>query len=162
MASYRVYIRLCKHGCDVTACFPVLFYKRNREWTPCVYITWCKNSREFGRMWKYLFKPSPAAWVHKLSNSLKLSLVFASGYINTGGHILYFLNNNLMFVCVYTNTYIYRYTSAIPGRVCHLVLRFPHHLRMFHPPKQLWTWTAINDCSSVWNVLLVTLVANLQ
>ena len=26
---------LCKHGCDVTACSPVLFYKRNRKWTPC-------------------------------------------------------------------------------------------------------------------------------
>ena len=36
LVSYRVYIRLCKHGCDITACFPVLFYKRNRKWTPRV------------------------------------------------------------------------------------------------------------------------------
>ena len=64
LVSYHVYIRLCKHGCDVTACFPVLFYKRNRKWTPCVYITWCKHSREFGRIWKYLRKPSTAVRVH--------------------------------------------------------------------------------------------------
>ena len=152
----------CKHGCDVTACFPVLFYNINWKWTPCVYLTWCKNSMEFGRMWKYLCKPSPAACVNKLSNSPKLSLVFASGFINTGDHIVYFLNNNLMFVCVHTiNIYIYIYTSANPGRVCYLVLPFPHHLRILRPPKQLWTWTTIKDCFSVGNVL-VTLVANLQ
>ena len=51
---FRVYIRLCKHGCDITACFPVLFYKRNRKRTTCVYITWCKHSREFGRIWAVL------------------------------------------------------------------------------------------------------------
>ena len=64
LVSYRVYIRLCKHGCDVTEYFPVIFYKRNRKWTPCAYITWCNRSREFCRIWKYLRKPSPAAWVH--------------------------------------------------------------------------------------------------
>ena len=104
----------CKHGCDVTACFPVLFYNINWKWTPCVYLTWCKNSMEFGRMWKYLCKPSPAACVNKLSNSPKLSLVFASGFINTGDHIVYFLNNNLMFVCVHTNTYKYIYIYIPP------------------------------------------------
>ena len=51
--SVTVFNRQRKHGCDVTTCFPVLFYKRNRKWTPC--------------------------------------LVFASGYINMGGHFL-FLN----------------------------------------------------------------------
>ena len=84
LVSYRVYIRLCKHGCDVTACFPVLFYKRNRKWTPCVYITWCKHERE--RVWKNLEV--------LMSNSPKLSLVFASGYINTVA-IFYFLNNQI-------------------------------------------------------------------
>ena len=41
LVSYCVYIRLCKHGCDVTAYFLLLFYIRNRKWTPySVYITW--------------------------------------------------------------------------------------------------------------------------
>ena len=68
-------------------------------WMPCVYITWCKHSREFGRIWKYLYKPLPmGSDSHKLSNSpkLSLSLVFASGYINTGGHSqIYWFAENL-------------------------------------------------------------------
>ena len=42
----------------------VLFYKRNRKWTACVYITWRKHSRELGRIWKYLCKRSYMAEVH--------------------------------------------------------------------------------------------------
>ena len=100
LVSYRFYITLCKHCCDITEHFPVLFlYKRNRKWTLCVYITWCKHSREFGRIWKYLYKPLPmGSDSHKLSNSpkLSLSLVFASGYINTGGHSqIYWFAENL-------------------------------------------------------------------
>ena len=55
----------CQHSCDVTAYFPALFYKRNVR--PCVYIiTWCKRSREFGQIWKYMYlcRPSSVAWVH--------------------------------------------------------------------------------------------------
>ena len=47
LVSYCVYIRLCKHDCNVTAYFPVLFYKRNRKWTRCVYVTWYKHSRVY-------------------------------------------------------------------------------------------------------------------
>ena len=83
LVSCCVYIRLCKHGCDVTACFPVLFCKRNRKWTSCVYITWRKNSREFGRILKYLQYVYP----------LKRSLMFASGYINTGSHFVFLKDN---------------------------------------------------------------------
>ena len=35
--SYRVYIRLCKHSCDVTAYFPVLFYWTIRLRAPNFY-----------------------------------------------------------------------------------------------------------------------------
>ena len=131
----------CKHGCDVTACFPVLFYNINWKWTPCVYLTWCKNSMEFGRMWKYLCKPSPAACVNKLSNSPKLSLVFASGFINTGDHIVYFLNNNLMFVCVHTiNIYIYIYIYIPPQIQDVSVILFFHFLTT-------WEYFALlNNC----------------
>ena len=52
MVNYHVYIRLCKYSCNVTAYFPVLFYKRNRKW------------REFGRIGKYLCNLSRTARVH--------------------------------------------------------------------------------------------------
>ena len=92
LVSYRINIRLCKHGSDVTACFPFLFYKRNRKWMPCVYITWCKHSREFGRFWRYLCKPSSATWVHKnfqiVPNSLSRVWMLRL-YKRTGGHFLF-------------------------------------------------------------------------
>ena len=65
LVSYCVYIRLYIANTVVMSCFPVLFYKRNVR--PCVYIiTWCKRSREFGQIWKYMYlcRPSSAAWVH--------------------------------------------------------------------------------------------------
>ena len=29
-----LYLPISKHGCDFTACFSVLFYKRNGKWAP--------------------------------------------------------------------------------------------------------------------------------
>ena len=64
-----------------------LFYKRNRKWPLLVDIAWCKHSRKFGRIRKYSLACSSC--LHQLSNSSKLSLVFASGYVNTRA-IFYF------------------------------------------------------------------------
>ena len=41
-----------------------IFPKKNRKWPSCVYITWCKHSREFSWIWRYFCKPSSGAWVH--------------------------------------------------------------------------------------------------
>ena len=77
LLSCRVYIRLIsKHGCDVPTYFFVLFHKRNRKCTPCVYIARCKHSSEFGRIRKYLCKHSSTARVHinfRILQTLSLS-----------------------------------------------------------------------------------------
>ena len=68
LVSYRVYIRLCKHGCHVTPCFSVLFYRRNRKWTPCVYTTCWKHVMERESLIElestYMYTLAPTARVH--------------------------------------------------------------------------------------------------
>ena len=92
-----VFIMLCKHGCDVTACSPVLFYKRNRKWTPLhVCTTWWKHSREresLGELESTDVNPRLrlgfTAHINFQILPNSLSLVSASGNMNSGGYFLF-------------------------------------------------------------------------
>ena len=72
-------LRLQVSYCDVTAYFPVLFYKlRNGKWTPaCVYIIKCKQSNAFGKIESTYETLANGSDLRKLSNFPKLFLVFA-------------------------------------------------------------------------------------
>ena len=55
----------------------------------CVYLTWCKHTREFGRIWKYLFESTwgaPKKWP-----SLKIWLMWYNFYYRTEQYVKWYI-----------------------------------------------------------------------